>query len=104
RPGSVSVTAIGVNSNEVTAYAGENGGKNDSDDSGQGSAGSITNLFGRTTGVISSLRGSRGLAQTGTVNTAGEQKAETPEGILTFAASAALTVVNSETISVIVKE
>ncbi|NLW01585.1 MAG: InlB B-repeat-containing protein [Clostridiales bacterium] len=104
RPGSVSVTAIGVNSNEVTAYAGENGGKNDSDDSGQGSAGSITNLFGRTTGVISSLRGSRDLAQTGTVNTAGEQKAETPEGILTFAASVALTVVNSETISVIGKE
>ena len=57
---SVSVTAIGVNSNEVTAYAGENGGKNDSDDSGQGSAGSITNLFGRTTGVISSLLGFQG--------------------------------------------
>ena len=82
---SVTVTAVSVNSSESTAYAGNNGGKEDSnDDNGEDEEGSITDLFGKAAGVIGSLRSSRGFSDKETVDTAKEQKAETPEGALSF--------------------
>ncbi|HHT64862.1 MAG TPA: hypothetical protein GX017_02110, partial [Clostridiales bacterium] len=103
RAKTVSVTAVGVNSNEVTAYAGTNGGQEDTNDDEQEKEGSITDLFGKASNLIGSIRSSRGLSDKDTVDTAKEQKAETTEGTLAFAASVALNVIKSETISAIGK-
>ncbi|MCR3920962.1 MAG: hypothetical protein NUK65_00375 [Firmicutes bacterium] len=94
---SIVVVAVGVNCHEVSAYAGRNGGQEDASDSTGDEEGSITSILDKITAAISALQESQNQTQQNTTNTAKEQKAGTTEGTLNFAASLALTVVDSRT-------
>jgi hypothetical protein len=101
---SIMVNAIGIGYHEVSSYAGKNGGQEDVEDEDEGTEeeekkGSITDIINKAMGSINSNRSSEGLSEKDTTDTASEKKAETTEGTLTFAASLALNIYNSNTIA-----